>query len=115
MAGEAGVRRPWAIVKVVIGDQFRVPRKALKRNCTGGGVQRDLAKKKKNTVYIPATSRLDWREYRSRLIRVHIVFVRVFCCHILKYATTLLRMLLREPSLHYCVQYRRLVEVVVLA
>ena len=29
-------------------------------------MKRDLTKK----IYIPATSRLDWREYRSRLIRV---------------------------------------------
>mmetsp|Transcript_53569 Transcript_53569/g.86703 ORF Transcript_53569/g.86703 Transcript_53569/m.86703 type:complete len:350 (-) Transcript_53569:98-1147(-) len=34
-------------------------------SCNGGRVKRDVTKK----IYIPATSRLDWREYRSRLIR----------------------------------------------
>lgn len=36
----------------------------------GGGLRRDDLASKKNAIYIPATSRLDWREYRSRLIKV---------------------------------------------
>lgn len=37
--------------------------------CQGGGLHKEDLATKKNAIYIPATSRLDWREFRSRLIK----------------------------------------------
>ena len=42
-----------------------------RRMCTGAddmGISFNTKSKKKNTLWAPATSRLNWREYRSRLI-----------------------------------------------